>query len=140
MPTSVTSSSRVVGSALWSVAPLTGLAAAGLNAGLFFAADSAGLFPATALINGAPLSVLPVIISSIIPTIVAAGVFALLGRFTQHPVRIFTILAIVLTILSFANPFLGIPGVTVPMAVVLNLMHVVVAGCVVYSFRRNATA
>ncbi len=130
---------RVVASALLRVAPLTGFVAAALNTVIFFTAKALGLLPDTALIQGQPLTVVPVIISSILPVLVAAGVFALLGRFTRQPVRIFTILAFVLLLASFLNPFMGIPGVTIPMGLVLNLMHVVVAGLVVYAFRRYAT-
>ncbi len=136
----VSQPARVVSGALLRVAPSTGLVAAAVNAVLFFAAHSAGLFPATALVNGQPLTVVPVIISSIVPVLVAAGVFALLGRFTQNPVRIFTVLAAVLLVVSFINPFMGIPGVTTAMALVLNVMHIVVAGLTVYAFRRYATA
>ena len=130
---------RVLPGALLRVAPLTGLTAAAVNAGIYFVAHGLGLIPAAVLVNGQPLTVVPVIISSILPVLVAAGVFALLGRFTKNPVRIFTILAGVLLIASFVNPYVAIPGVPPAMAIVLNLMHVVVAGLVVYSFRRYAT-
>jgi hypothetical protein len=35
-------------------------------------------------------------------------------------------------VLSFINSFMGIPNVTLAYALVLNLMHVVVAGAVLY--------
>jgi hypothetical protein len=35
-------------------------------------------------------------------------------------------------VLSFINPFMGIQGVTTGYALVLNVMHVVVAGSVLY--------
>ncbi len=133
------SAPRVVPGALLRVAPLAGLAAAGVNAVIYFVAHSLGFIPASVFVNGQPLTVVPVIISSILPVLVAAGVFALLGRFTKNPVRVFTILAVVLTVISFVNPFMGIPGVPLPMAIVLNVMHVVVAGLVVYAFTRYAT-
>lgn len=133
------SSPRVVSGALLRVAPLTGLAAAAINSVLFLVAKAAGLIPASVLVKGQPLSVVPVIISSILPVLVAAGVFVLIGRFSKNPVRVFTVLAVLLLLASFANPFLGIPGVTTAMALVLNVMHVVVAGLVLYAFRRFAT-
>lgn len=71
------------------------------------------------------------------PVLVVAGVFALLRRYSKQPVPVFTILAVVLLVLSFANPFLAIPNVSVATALWLNLMHIVVAGAVLYFFRRQ---
>lgn len=130
---------RVYASALLRVAPLVALTAAAVNAVIFYVAGSLGTFPATALIQGQPLTVVPVIISSVLPVLVAAGVFALLGRFTRRPVRIFTIVAVLLLVATAANPFVGIPGVTPAMGIVLNLMHLVVGGLVVWGFTRYAT-
>ena len=130
---------RILPGALLRVAFLTGLAAAAINAVIFFIARSLGFIPATVLVKGQPLTVVPVIVSSILPVLVAAGVFALLGRVTKNPVRSFTVLALVLLVVSFVNPCLGIPGVAPAMIIVLNLMHVVVAGLTVYAFRRYAS-
>ncbi|NBQ48907.1 MAG: hypothetical protein EBU33_10725, partial [Sphingobacteriia bacterium] len=62
----------------------------------------------------------------------ASLVFFLLEKFTKNGFKVFRIIALVLVVLSFINPFMGIPNVTVAYAVVLNLMHVVVAGAVLY--------
>lgn len=141
MNATVTSASgaRVVAANLLWAAPLAGITAAVLNAMLFFAADSLGLIVSTALVQGQPLTVVPVLISSIMPAVVAGLVYALLGRFTRRPWPIFRTVSVVLVVLSFANPFLGIPGITVPMGIALNLMHLVVAGAVLYFFRKYAT-
>ena len=136
---SIDTAPRVVSGALLRVAPLTGLAAAATNSVVYFAAKSLGFIPDTALVNGQPLTVVPVIISCILPVMVAAGIFALLGRFTKNPVRIFTMVAVVVLVLSFVNAFVAIPGVTLAMGIVLNLMHVVVAGFTLYAVRRYAT-
>lgn len=82
------------------------------------------------------ITVVPVIISSIVPVVVAALFLALLNRFTANPLRIFAIVAIILVLVTFANPFMGIPNVTIGMALWLNLMHVVVAGSVWYFFSK----
>ena len=79
---------RILPGALLRVAPLTGLAAAAINAVIFFIARSLGFIPEAVLVNGQPLTVVSVIVSSILPVLVAAGVFALLGRFTKNPVCI----------------------------------------------------
>ncbi len=112
-----------------------GLAAV-LNAVLFFVLHTSGVFTDNILIQpGMPLTVVPVLLSSIIPTLLAGGVFFLLERFTSKGFLIFGIISIVLLLLSFANPY-KIPGVTTSYALGLNLMHLVVAGFILYFIRR----
>jgi hypothetical protein len=128
-------------SALLKAAPLAAVAAAAINAVLFFVGDAIGLMDKNVGIPGPdgsvqPITLLPVVMSSVIPTLVAAGVLALLNRFTANPLRIYGIVTVVLLVLSFANPFLGIPNVPVGMGVWLNVMHVVVAGVAWYVFNR----
>jgi Family of unknown function (DUF6069) len=133
--------SKIKLSELPKAALLAALAGVIINAILFFIGSSAGIMdPAIGLPkpDGSveAITVVPVIISSIIPVVVAALVLVLLNRFTANPVRIFGIITLVLSVLSFMNPFMGIPNVSTGMAMWLNLMHVVVAGCVWYFFSR----
>lgn len=126
-------------SALLKAAPLAALAAAVLNAVLFFVGKSAGLVDASVGMpkpDGGvePISIVQVVVSSIVPVLLAAGVLALLNRFSANPLRVFGILTAVLLVLSFANPFLGLPGIPMGMGILLDLMHVVVAGSVWYFF------
>lgn len=132
------STTKISSKKLLTVAPLAGIVAAAINAVLFFIGKSSGLISDSILIQPAnePISVIPVIISSIIPTLLAAGVLALLNRFVADPLRVFTIVSGVLLVLSFINPFAAIPNVPIGMGVWLNVMHVVVAGVVVFAFRR----
>lgn len=122
-------------------APLAGLAAALLNAVLFLTFSAAGIISDQLVIpDQGPITLIPVIISSIVPSLLAGLVLTLLGRFTKQPFKIFRIMALILVILSFLNPFLGIPGITLAMAVALNIMHVVVAAMDVYVFEKFARA
>ncbi len=127
---------------LLKAAPVAGLIAAVINTVLYFLGDAMGFMDQTVGTPSAdgiqPITLLPVIMSSIIPSIVAGLVFALLNRFTSNPFRIFGIISLVLVVLSFANPFMGIPGIPVGMGVLLNIMHVVVAGSVWVVFNRFA--
>jgi hypothetical protein len=101
-------------------------AAVVVNTVLFFILKSAGIFVDTIFIDGNnPLTIVPVIISSIAPTLIASMVFFLLDKFTSNGFKIFTIVAIVLGAASFLSPF-SIPAVTTGFAIGLNLMHVVV--------------
>jgi hypothetical protein len=122
---------------LWA-APLAGAIAAVINSVLFFIGSSSGLIDSSILIPGAnaPLTVVPVIASSIIPSIIAGLVLAGLNYFLSKPWRVFTIIAAVLLVVTFANPFMGIPGIPLGMGIWLNVMHVVVAGSVLYCFNR----
>lgn len=73
------------------------------------------------------MTVVPVLISSIMPPIIGSMVFFLFEKYTGNGFRIFSVVSVVLLVLSFANPFLGIPGVPLTYAIALDFMHVVVA-------------
>jgi hypothetical protein len=105
----------------------TGLVVATIaNVITFYAGKAAGFFPEELVIPnaGQPLTVVPVIISSIITAIGATVLFLLLNKFlAQNASRIFTIVAVLFLVVSFAGPF-SIPNAPTAMIVGLNLMHV----------------
>ncbi len=112
---------------------MAALVATIVNAILFFIFKWADVIVDTIFIQpNQPLNVVPIIISSIVPTFIATLVFYLFEKFTKNGFNIFRIIALVLMILSFANPFMGIPGVTIGYAIALNVMHVVVVGALIY--------
>ena len=116
---------------------MPGLIAAGVatvvNAILFFIFKATGVIVDTIFIQpNQPLTIVPIFFSSIVPTLVATLVFFLLEKFTKNGFKIFRIISLVLMVLSFANPFMGIPNVTLGYALVLNIMHVVVVGSLIY--------
>jgi hypothetical protein len=116
---------------------MSGLTAAGaatvVNTILFFIFHAAGILVDTIFIQpNQPLTVVPIIISSIVPTLIATLVFFLLERYTKNGWKIFKIIALVLMVITFVNPFMGIQGVTIGYALVLDLMHVVVVGSLLY--------
>jgi hypothetical protein len=113
-----------------------------VNATLFLIGSSMGAVPAHVRVpdaSGQPLTLLPVLFRSVMPALIAGLVLFLLLRFTQQPLRIFNGIAAVVVVLSFASPF-SIPNATTGMIVLLELMHVVVAGIVVHVFNRYAGA
>lgn len=93
---------------------------------LYFLGDIFGAFPPSVQAQGEPFTVIPVILASFFPVIVASLVFSLLVRFTARPKRMFYIVAAVIFALMIFTPFTiaGAPTLTV---VVLELMHIVVA-------------
>jgi hypothetical protein len=126
-----TTSSILRGSALGVAASVA------LNAVIFFAGKAAGFFPETVIIGGnGPLSIVPVLISSSMPLLIAAGVFWALARWTKSPKKIFTAIALTLLLVSFASPF-SIPEVPAGMIVGLNLMHIVAALSITIALTTN---
>lgn len=116
---------------------MAGLMAAGaaavVNAILFFIFHAAGIIVDTIFIQpNQPMTIVPIIISSIVPTLIATLVFFLFEKFSNNGFKIFRIIAIILMVLSFINPFMGIQGVTIGYAVVLNIMHIVVVGALLF--------
>lgn len=107
---------------------LAGVAAAAANALVFLIAQAAGAIPPDIIVPEAnePITVVPVMMVSFMPAIVAGIVLAILAALTPHPVKIFLIIATIMLILSFYTPF-TIPGAIMPMIVVLNLMHIIAA-------------
>lgn len=88
-----------------------------------------------------PLMELPaiaVIIISALPSFVAAGVLALLGRFTARPFTVFRVIAAVVLVLSFAPFTMG--TMNSGTVITLGLMHIVAAGAIVWALDRRARA
>jgi uncharacterized membrane protein HdeD (DUF308 family) len=132
---------KINSSSLLKVAPLAAVVAAVINAVLYFIGDAVGLMDPSVGIPGPdgslqPITLAPIIMSSVIPTLIAAGVLALLNRFTANPLRIYGIVTIVLFIVTLVNPFLGIPNLPLGMGIWLDVMHAVVAGVAWYAFSR----
>lgn len=128
---------------------VAGLSAAGLatviNSILFFAFHAMGILVDTIFIQpNQPLTVVPIIISSVVPTLIASVVFFLIEKYTQKGFKIFSIVSTILVVVSFVNPFVGIPNVTTAYAIALNVMHVVVYGAILYfiskSIKNNVSA
>lgn len=122
---------------LVSLAPVAGLIAAVVNAVLFLIGTFTGAIPTDLVIPdaGQPLTVIPVIVASFFPALVAGLGLAVLNRFTKNPLRIFNILTLAILLFSFTSP-LSIPKAPAGMIVLLELMHVVVVGIILYLFNR----
>lgn len=120
---------------------LAGLTAAGvaavINSILFFIFHAAGIITDDIFMQpNQPMTVVPIIMSSIIPTLIGSMVFFLFEKYSSNGFKIFSIVAIILLVLSFMNPFMGIPNVTIPYGIALDFMHVVVAGSLLYFIRK----
>ncbi|GAA4371055.1 hypothetical protein GCM10023185_46170 [Hymenobacter saemangeumensis] len=114
--------------------PMAAAAAALLNGVLYLIGYQFGLLSDSVRVPGQnePIGLVPVVMASIMPMLLAGGALALLNRFTRRPLAIFTTLCLVLLVLSFANPFVAIPNIPLSMGLWLNLMHVVVVLSLLY--------
>jgi hypothetical protein len=120
---------------------LASLTALVINIILYYIFRAAGVLTDDIFIKpGEPLTVVHIIGSCIFPVIMASIVFYLIERFTQNGFKIFTIVSVILLLLSFMNPFMGIPGVTMAYAMALNLMHVTVALPILYFIKKEVDA
>lgn len=107
---------------------VAGVAAAMLNAVVYLVASAVRAIPQGVEIpnTGGPLPLGAVVVFSFVPALLAAGLLALLGRFARRPLRVFTVVAVVVFVLSLYTPF-SIPGAPVAMILTLELMHAVAA-------------
>jgi hypothetical protein len=121
---------------------MAGLTAAGfsavINALLFFIFHAAGLITDDIFVQpNQPMTVGPVILVSIVPALIASLVFFLFEQYTQNGFRIFSIVTIILMLLSLAGPFTGIPNATIKYALSLSVMHFVVPLSLLYFISRS---
>lgn len=132
--TPVPDAERVDGRRLLWATPLAAVVAAALNALIFLIGRAGGTLTDDVglTINGQtqPLTLGPVIGSTIVPILVAGVLLALLGRFARRPIRVFTIVAAVVFVLSLATPF-TLPGADLAYRATLLLMHVMAAAVAV---------
>ena len=111
------------------------LTAALINGLLFGLGKISGILSESIIIPNAkqPLTLPPVLFASIVAVIVAGVLLRVLSRFNKKPQIIFNTVALVLLVLSFASPF-SIPGISITMAIWMNVMHIVVAASILFFF------
>ena len=109
-----------------------------INSLLFFIFHEAGLITDDIFVQpNQPMTVVSVIVASIVPALIATLVFFLFEKYTQNGFRIFSIITIILMLLSLAGPFTGIPNVTTKYALSLSVMHFVVPLTLLYFISRS---
>ena len=122
-------------------AAVAGAISAVVNSILYFIFHATGVIPDDVYVQeNQPLTLLPVVISSFVPSLLAGVVFYLFCRYTRNGFRYFSILAIILLLLSLANPFMAIKNIPLSMGIALNVMHIVVGASLLYFFNRIKAA
>jgi uncharacterized membrane protein len=124
---------------LWQPALLAAAAAMLINGVIYVLAVVAGAFPEL-LLSRAPadvpqMGIEPVLLVSAVGAMAGVAAFGAVRFYAANPVRAFVQLAGAILVLSFVGPFL-VPGTTLAQGLLLNLMHVVVAGCVLVAVLR----
>jgi len=108
-----------------------------INVILFLIFHAAGIITDSVFIKpGKPMDAIQIIIASVIPVLIASIVFFLIEKYTKNGFKIFTIVSIILLVLSFLDPFMAITGITTGYALALNLMHIVVVLALLYFIRK----
>lgn len=108
-----------------------------LNALLFLIFHSIGVLTDDVFIQpNEALTLVPVIISSILPTLLGACVFFLFEKFTNNGYKIFSSIAIVLMLISLMSPFMAIKNIPLAYGIVLDVMHLVVAFSLLYFIKK----
>lgn len=86
------------------------------------------------VMNGQGVTVVPVIFSTFTGVLGGSIVFAVLSRIVANPVRVFQIIALVVLVLSFAQPVVVIQDAPIKMIIALNVLHVAAAAITIWSF------
>ncbi len=108
-----------------------------INAILFFIFRGSDVITDTIEVEpGKPMTVVLVMISSMLPSLIGAVIYFFFDKYSTRGFRNFSILAIILMLVTFANPFI-IPNVTIPYVIALNIMHVVVAVSLLYFLNKT---
>ncbi len=116
---------------------IAGLIVATINIILYYIAKSLGIVNDEIILpNGSPLQLLPVVISSILPGIVAALVLWGISKISKNPVKIFTLVGLGFLLVTMIGP-VATPNLTVGFKIVLSLMHFIAGGFIIYFLRRS---
>lgn len=116
---------------------------AGLTGGILAAVVNILLYTLGQTLNGSPMMVIPpgqsaemplpffmVTIVSVVPGIIAGLLYGVLARFTARATPIFLVISAIVFVVMFFNPLNAAQGTTT--LIVLEVMHVVVAGFVIW--------
>lgn len=137
MSTATLSQAKPAIATIWRQGLIAAGVAAVINAILYGLGSAMGAFPAAVLTPmGTPITLAPVVIMSIALLLVGTLVYILLSRWTANPNRWFTLLSILLLLVMAYNPF-TLPGAPMLMILLLQLMHLVAGGSILYFLTRT---
>jgi hypothetical protein len=104
-----------------------------INLALFFIAKSMGWISDDYIVaDQGPVSPIAVIFSTVVSSLIGGILYWILSNYVPYGVIIFWIIAIVVLFWSYFNPAKAIANVPDSMALILNVMHNVVASSLLY--------
>ncbi len=113
---------------IWTL--VAAVAAAAINALLFLI--TAGQF-AGAEAQGQPFSIGPVVFATLFQIVLGGVLLGILGRFLDRGITIWRWIAIVVLLLSLAQPFMWLGGEpTLTARIILVVMHLIAGGITIY--------
>jgi len=119
---------------------LAGLIAALLNLAIFFISTFIGGISNNVLLpDGNPLRIAPVVISTLLSSLIASLVLFTLSKFIKNPIKIFLIIGFIFLIVSMAGPF-GTPYLPIGMRITLALMHILAGSIIIYGLTNKTNA
>jgi hypothetical protein len=125
---------------LWWAGPLTILASI---IGVLIVRAVARALLAPPYAPGLEMIMIPIVLTFVLCS-GAVVVYALLGRFTKRPVRIFIIISSIFLVISFVPDFgvvsMPMPGAGWPYAITLMVMHIVAGFITVYMLIQLTTS
>ncbi len=135
-------------SRIWQTGLLAAVIAAAVNVVVYLIAAALGIpFNITPPDMPSPPFAVAVIAATFIGVMLGTLVFSLMPRFSQRPVSTFRTVAIIVLVLSFAQPLLlmtgmmpGAPVVGLPTVLVLEIMHVVAGVVAIWMLTNRARA
>lgn len=130
---SSTKSPAVASGHLWRSGALAALLASVVNLIIYFAVPAIFNFTLAIPLTSAQPEQLPivvVIVITVLASLVATGLMALLVRTTKRPVTVFRVVAAILLLVSLGGPF-SLP-VALGIQLTLSVMHILTAAIIIY--------
>ncbi len=122
---------------IWRNGLIAAVVAAVGNAILYLIGSATGNMPAIMTPMGQPLTLQPVLLMSIVPLLLATLAYTVLTRIIPARANLILIIAAVLVFIGFLFGPLQLPGAPTGMIILLELMHVVATGSILYFLIRS---
>jgi hypothetical protein len=116
---------------------IAGVIVAILNVIIYLISKSTGIINDNILLSGKePMTMVPVVMSAVLPAIVASLLLWGISKYSGNPIRVFSVIGWVFLLVSMAGPF-SAPGLPLGMRISLALMHLVAGGIIIYLLTRK---
>jgi hypothetical protein len=116
---------------------VAGVVVAIINVTIYLISKSAGIISDNILLaGGEPLTLVPVVISSLLPAIFASLLLWAISKYSGNPVRVFSFIGWGFLLISMGGPF-SAQGLPIGMRISLALMHLVAGVTILYMLTRK---